>query len=324
MKKLINGSAVIAFALSGCVKVSNELSADANSSAPVVRECASDIVLQKQLIENPAMRERRDSIESFIRTTIEGSTSGKILPEETTVDIKVIVNVLYRTPAENISLAQIQSQIDVLNEDFSGINKDNILVPAAFQPVTAGNTKIRFILENVVRKSTTMQTWSTNDAMKRSALGGINPTSPLNRLNLWVVNNMGATMGYSQFPGGNVATDGVVIVHKYFGRTGTVIAPFNKGRTATHEIGHWLNLLHLWGSGSCGSDLVSDTPDQNGANFNCPGFPKYSTCGSRSAMMTMNFMDYTNDACMYTFSAGQRARMQAIFKAGGPRNSFLK
>ncbi len=324
MKKLFNGTAVIAFAITGCVKMNADAPAETSAPSPIVRLCSSDDVLKKQLIENPGLEESRRNIELFISNTIASSPSGKILPVGTSIEIPVVVNVLYRTVAENISLAQIKSQIEVLNEDFAGTNTDNNLVPTGFLPAFAGNTTIHFTLENVVRKQTTVQTWTTNDAMKRSAAGGINATSPVNKLNFWVLNSMGATMGYSQFPGGVPATDGVVIVHKYFGRTGTVQSPFNKGRTATHEVGHWLNLLHLWGSGSCGSDLVSDTPDQNGANFNCPLYPKYSTCGSKAAMMTMDFMDYTNDACMFMFTAGQRSRMQALFKPGGPRSAFFK
>lgn len=325
MKKLLYGTAVIAFAITGCVKMNADPpAAPINSSSILVRQCSSDDVLAKQLSEIPGFKDSRERIELFISNTVDAAPAGKILPAGSTIEIPVVVNVLYRTATENISAAQIQSQIDVLNEDFSGTNKDNSVLPPGFQPSAAGNTSIQFVLQNIVRKQTTVQTWGTNDAMKRNSTGGINASTPLSKLNFWVVNNMGATMGYSQFPGGSSATDGVVIVHKYFGRMGTVVSPFNKGRTATHEVGHWLNLFHLWGTGSCGTDQVSDTPDQSGANFNCPIYPKYSTCGNRAAMMTMNFMDYTNDACMYMFSAGQRARMQAIFKPGGPRSSFVR
>ena len=98
------------------------------------------------------------------------------------------------------------------------------------------------------------------------------------------------------------------------------MSPYNKGRTATHEIGHWLNLRHIWGDATCGNDQVSDTPTHNGYNGGCPAYPHYSTCSGSPVEMTMNYMDYTDDACMYMFSTGQAARMQAAL--AGPRVSL--
>jgi hypothetical protein len=97
----------------------------------------------------------------------------------------------------------------------------------------------------------------TTDDMKRASTGGIDPTSPTTTLNLWVCTIGGGILGYAQFPGGASSTDGVAIDSKYIGSTGTAIAPF-LGRTATHEVGHWMNLRHIWGDATCGSDLVSD------------------------------------------------------------------
>lgn len=135
----------------------------------------------------------------------------------------------------------------------------------------------------------------------------------------------GGILGYAQFPGGNSATDGVVIDNNAMGTTGTATAPFNKGRTATHEIGHWMNLRHIWGDANCGNDQVSDTPIATGANYGCPSFPYNSNCGGTThAMMTMNYMDYSDDACMYMFTAGQKARMLAVFASGGPRQGFAQ
>jgi hypothetical protein len=131
----------------------------------------------------------------------------------------------------------------------------------------------------------------------------------------------GGILGYAQFPGGASATDGVVIGYTCFGTTGTAQAPFNKGRTATHEVGHWLNLRHIWGDAACGSDLVSDTPVHNTSNYGCPSHPRSNSCGT-SAEMFMNYMDYVDDACMQMFSNGQKARMQALFVSGGARASL--
>ena len=120
-------------------------------------------------------------------------------------------------------------------------------------------------------------------------------------------------MGYSQFPGGPASTDGIVIAYQYFGNTGTAVAPFNKGRTTTHELGHWLNLYHIWGddNGSCsGSDYVQDTPNQSNYNYSCPTFP-HPSCSNTSDMF-MNYMDYTDDICMNIFTEGQKQRMLAV------------
>ena len=160
--------------------------------------------------------------------------------------------------------------------------------------------------------------------MKKSAQGGLNPTSPTTKLNLWVCTIGGGILGYAQFPGGSSATDGVVIDSRYLGTTGTATAPFNKGRTATQEVGHWMNLRHIWGDATCGIDLVSDTPSHNTANYGIPAFPHYSTCTGTPIDMTMNYMDYTDDAGMYKFSNGQKSRMLAIFASGGARNSFAQ
>jgi hypothetical protein len=237
------------------------------------------------------------------------------------IEIPVVVNVLYKTAAQNISDAQINSQITVLNNDYQALNADYSQTPSLFQSLRSGNTNIRFVLDKINRKSTTKSSWGTNDAMKKAA-NGITPTSPTTKLNIWVCNLSGGILGYAQFPGGSSATDGVVIDDNAFGTTGTVSSPYNKGRTATHEIGHWLNLRHIWGDASCGNDLVNDTPTQQTSNFGCPSFP-HKTC-SNNGDMSMNYMDYTDDACMYMFTLGQKTRMQAVFASGGPRNSFAQ
>jgi hypothetical protein len=286
------------------------------------RNCASHTVLQQQLAADPSLKEKMDEIESFTQRYI--NSPDRTLLSNGHIQIPVVVNVLYKTAAQNISAAQIQSQIDVLNQDFAATNSDYSQIPAAFLPVASGNTNIEFVLVNTVRKSTNKSSWSQNDAMKKSAQGGINPTSPSNTLNLWVCNLGGGLLGYAQFPGGPSSTDGVVCDDNAFGNTGTASAPFNKGRTATHEVGHWLNLKHIWGDATCGSDSVSDTPTHNASNGGCPAQPHFSTCSGAPREMTMNYMDYTNDACMYMFSAGQKTRMFATFAVGGPRNSFAQ
>jgi hypothetical protein len=140
---------------------------------------------------------------------------------------------------------------------------------------------------------------------------------------MWVCQLSSNLLGYAQFPGGPAQTDGVVILHSAFGTTGTAAAPFDRGRTATHEIGHWLNLFHIWGddgTGCNGTDEVDDTPNQADENTGCPGFPSPSCANDPNGDMFMNYMDYTDDACMFMFTAGQVTRMQAALD--GPRSSI--
>ncbi|MFD0863383.1 zinc metalloprotease [Sungkyunkwania multivorans] len=236
------------------------------------------------------------------------------------INIPVVVHVIYSNSNENISDAQINSQIAVLNKDFNATNSDVNQVPAEFAGRVA-DSDINFTLSQVIRVSSTRTSWGTNDAMKSSANGGSDVVSPDTHLNIWVCNIGGGILGYAQFPGGAAATDGVVVSPQYFGTTGFVQAPFDGGRTTTHEVGHYLNLRHIWGDGRCRQDdFVADTPSSDRPNYGCPSYP---TAHCRSNDMTMNYMDYVDDACMYMFSEGQKTRMRALFAPGGTRDGFV-
>jgi hypothetical protein len=282
------------------------------------RGCASHEVLEEQLKNDPNLANRMQEIENLTANAI---SQGRLVNGK--IEIPVVVNVLYKTSSENISTAQIQSQIDVLNKDFNATNSDFNQVPSAFSGVKA-NVGITFVLDAVYRKSTTKTSWGTRDTMKNTKRGGLDPTSPTTKLNLWVCTIGGGILGYAQFPGGSSSTDGVVVDSRYFGTTGTATAPFHKGRTATHEVGHWMNLRHIWGDTTCGTDYVNDTPTHNTANYGIPSYPHYSTCSGTPIEMTMNYMDYTDDAGMYMFSNDQKSRMLAVFGSGGPRFSFAQ
>lgn len=321
MKKLLL-SASVALLMFSCQKDNDVINEDQSTTttASAHRGCATQEVFEAQLRENPALAQKMADIEAHTQNALATSrlVNGRI-------EIPVVVNVLYRTTAENISLAQIQSQIDVLNQDFNAQNSDYNQVPALFSGVKA-NVGISFVLDQVIRKSTTKSSWGTRDACKKTKQGGLDPTSPTTKLNLWVATIGGGILGYAQFPGGSSATDGVVIDSKYFGVTSNSGSsyPYNLGRTATHEVGHWMNLRHIWGDATCGSDLVNDTPVHNTANYGVPAYPHYSTCSGTPVEMTMNYMDYTDDRGMYMFSTGQKARMDAIFVSGGARFSFAQ
>ena len=314
MKKFILSATAIMMLFS-CQNDQTE-STSLATNAIAKRGCASPEVLAAQLAADPTLAIRMNQIESFTQNAM---LTGRLVNGK--IQIPVIVNVLYRTAAENISDAQIQSQIDVLNDDFNATNSDFSSVPALFSGV-ATNVGISFVLEGIVRKATTKTSWGTRDVMKQTKRGGLDPTSPTTKLNIWACTIGGGILGYAQFPGGSSATDGVVIDSNYFGLSSAASYPYNLGRTASHEVGHWMNLRHIWGDATCGSDLVSDTPTHNTANYGVPAYPHYSTCTGTPVEMTMNYMDYTDDRGMYMFTDGQKARMDAIFVSGGARAGF--
>ena len=327
MKKIFGLFSLCAILVSSCTKssINEETNDEANnlqSGAVTHRGCASHEVLEAQLKADPTLAGRMEAIEQVTARYAQNPSAYRLLANGT-IEIPVVVNVVYRTTAENISDAQIATQIAVLNADFAASNTDITKVPALFVPVSAGNTGVTFVLDQVRRVRTKKTSFTTNDGMKRASAGGIEPLSPTTKLNLWSCNMSGGILGYAQFPGGSSATDGVVILYSALGVT-TAGAPYNKGRTATHEVGHWLNLRHIWGDATCGNDQVGDTPLHTGANYGCPAAGIRSNCTGTPVMMTMNYMDYTDDLCMYMFSTGQKTRMNATFAVGGGRNSFAQ
>ncbi|MFK7748120.1 MAG: zinc metalloprotease [Kordia sp.] len=232
------------------------------------------------------------------------------------VTIPVYVHVVYSNNNENISDAQVNSQMAVLNDDFRRTNNDANQTPSLFAGVAA-DTEIQFSLAGTFRYANSRTSWGTNDLVKST----YPPVTPSTHMNIWVCNIGGGILGYAQFPGGNSATDGIVVGPQYFGTTGFVASPFDEGRTTTHEVGHYLNLRHIWGDGRCNrDDFVSDTPTSDAPNYGCPSFP---TTNCRSTDMTMNYMDYTNDACMNMFSNGQKSRMRGVLVSGGARASLV-
>ncbi|HEX6333944.1 MAG TPA: zinc metalloprotease [Flavisolibacter sp.] len=288
------------------------------------RRCAAMEVLQQQMAADPSLRQRMDAIEEFTTNVI--TRKGKGLAVTDTLVIPVAVHVIYNAADQNLSLARVQSQIDVLNEDFQKKNADASKVPTNFQDELT-SMPVKFLLDTIIRKKTNKKSWGTNDAVKKSSMGGSDPIDPAHHLNMWSCNLGQGLLGYAQFPGGNPSTDGVVILYSAFGSRnkvsgGTWASNYDLGRTATHEVGHWMSLRHIWGDATCGNDFVWDTPTHNTANYGCPSFTHTSTCSGQPLEMWMNYMDYTYDRCMFMFSNGQRDRGLAIFEPGGPRASF--
>ena len=290
------------------------------------RRCCGTMESHNRLLERtPGYRQILGDLET-------ASRAKGVQTFSTPVTIPVVVHVLYRTAKENISDAQIRSQIDVLNADYQASNPDKAKVPGVWSNLLI-DSKIRFALatrtplgkktNGIVRKKTTRSQFLADDGVKSSKTGGANPW-PSNRfLNIWACSLGDGLLGYAQFPGGPAATDGVVILNTAFGNTGTAKPPFGLGRTATHEVGHWLNLRHIWGdTDDCtGSDFVADTPGQQHPNRASPVFPHVSCNNAPNGDMFMNYMDYVDDSAMVMFTRGQVARMHATLETA--RSSFM-
>lgn len=293
------------------------------------RQCGTMENLQQLMQENPLVAQKMQEIENHTEHYVNAENHERVV-----INIPVVFHVVYRNTTQNISDAQIQSQLTVLNNDFRKLNADAASIPAAFASVAA-DMEFNFCMAqrtpsgaafNGINRvaSTRTSAFGTNDAVKSASTGGTPGWDPNQYLNIWVCEIGGGILGYATFPGtATSTTDGVVIDYNYFGTIGTATAPYNLGRTATHEVGHWFNLRHIWGDATCGSDLVNDTPTHNTANYGCPTYPHYSTCTGTPVEMTMNYMDYTDDPCMYMFSAGQKARAQALFTTGGSRAALV-
>ncbi len=295
-----------------------------NGKAPVQRKCGTMSVHYRLLEQHPLFIANQINIEKRV-SELKKFGLERLIP----VTIPVVVHVIYKNPSENIADQQIFSQIDVLNEDYKALNVDISKIPTIWQNTTA-SAHISFALAQkdpagnpttgITRTQTTQDSFGDDDSVKFAVSGGADAWPADDYLNIWVCNLGGGLLGYAQFPGGPASTDGVVILNKAFGKGGITQAPFHLGRTATHEVGHYLNLLHIWGdTHQCqGTDFVADTPNAQNPNTGKPVFPHISCSNGPNGDMFVNYMDYVDDDSMVMFTAGQVTRMQATLS--GARN----
>ena len=288
-----------------------------NAYAQSDTHCGTEEAFQLEVQKNHQLILERQQYQEAINLAAEqilrtgNSGTAKIIP--------VVFHVIHEYGPENISKEQIQDQIRILNEDFRRLNADTVNTPAPFLPVAA-DCNIEFKLaqldpqgnctDGIVRVYSPLTTSGIGASAQVKALS----RWPNNKyLNYWVVKSItGGILGYATPPGGNNNTDGVVCGHNYTGSIGTATTgSYNLGRTATHEVGHWLNLSHIWGDSNCGNDFVADTPTSQSSNFGCVSFPHVTCNNGPNGDMFMNYMDYSDDACFNIFTAGQSARMNA-------------
>jgi len=311
-----------------CTKKHNHAQVQ-DGQVPTHRTCGTMEYMEQQMAADPNYAIRMQQIEEQTQKWIAAHPEAAYT-DAGTITIPVVVHVVWKTASQNLSDARILEQIQVLNDDYRALNSDTNLIPGAFKPLKS-DLGIEFCMaqrdpngnptNGIERRQTTVTTFTQDNKVKYTAQGGLDAWPNDKYMNIWVCPLGNSLLGYAQFPGGNPATDGVVILYSAFGKTGAT-PPYNKGRTTTHEFGHCFNLRHVWGDdgGACtGSDMVDDTPNQASEHYGCPTFPQVSCSNGPNGDMFMNYMDYVDDGCMQMFSKGQKLRVQALFVPGGAR-----
>jgi hypothetical protein len=315
------------------------------------QERCATVPYQQRLSEKFQLPENEWQFEQWLHTKKVQRNAKRNHRIQSTYQIPVVIHIIHKGEAigtgTNISNEQILSQLTVLNNDYQRLNADTVNTPTDFRAV-AGSFNIEFVLAKqtpdglptsaIIRKAGTRTTW--NPDLHDAELKALSYWPAEDYLNIWVCDLSGDYLGYAQFPVSNLpglesyqsglrTTDGVVFDYKAFGTNDVnplfnLNAKYNKGRTATHEIGHFFGLRHTWGDNSLctGTDYVDDTPNQKAATRTCPStHPLSDDC--TSAKMYQNFLDYTDDACMNLFTVGQVDRMTTILETAPRRASLL-
>ncbi len=312
------------------------------SQAQQTEKCAAQHLYAKQYASDP---ERYNRLEDKVAHFIEANKTSATKSGAKILTIPVVFHVVYNPTQSgaNISEDVLRSQIDVLNEDFRRLNADANNTREPFKALAA-DIQVEFQLATVgpdglpttgINRRASLQNFNVftfENYVKFDSLGGINAWPADSYLNIWTCDmSLIATqfvIGYAQFPGGDPATDGIVLEWEFVGRK-----PGNttsSGRTATHEVGHWLGLRHIWGDGDCtASDFVDDTPKAAGSNSVCSNV---NSCDMEDAFwngqnppdMVENYMDYTSDFCLNAFTMGQKMRMFGFLNSDSTRAKLFE
>ncbi len=298
------------------------------------QKCLSSHKLQEKMAKDPSIAQRMAQLEKFTQEWIanEANSAHKTTAVE---QIPIVVHVLYSNTQENISDAQIQSQMPILNAAFRKQNANFSNTPAAFQPVAA-DAEMTFCMAQTdpngqpttgITRTSISSSFDTENDYFKPASGGVAPWDPNKYMNIYICHLKSGTLGFTYPPSTVPATEeGIVIDYKAYGTTGEAAnnQPNHLGTTAVHEIGHYFNLVHIWGPNKTGcgdDDGVTDTPPQDQESGGCSTFPATDNCTtSGNGIMFMNYMDYSDDDCMTMFTLGQKQRMKAAL--AGPRSGL--
>lgn len=302
----------------------NTMFAFSQTEEKVIR-CETVKYMQDVQMQDPNFLKKQAELEKATENYIQSMNMQKSNNGASTQRVKriipIVFHVFHNGGPENISKQRILEQVEILNKDFQRLNSDTNETNPIYKSIAA-NCDIEFRLakidpngnctDGIVRVKTDL-TYNADDNIKALSRW------PNNKyFNVWVVETIstsqvgGVVLGRSQFPGGSDLTDGVLLKATVTGNTTTFN---NYGRTLTHEIGHSLNLRHIWGDALCGNDFVADTPPHAEANSGCPS-NKVSTCVSGNVIeMVENYMDYTDGSCQNMFSLGQKTRMDVVWNS---------
>jgi hypothetical protein len=250
------------------------------------------------------------------------------------ITVPVVFHVLYNGERSRVSREQVMEQLEALNQDYSGkaeIPTRDDRDPDGAHAAAQTDTRIRFCFpqagpeddpDKFLTYRSVAYTEGSESDIKTDETGSA-PLAPGRFLNIWVTSLEDNRAGYAQRPGGKPETDGIVIDPRYFGLSGTAVAPYDGGKTLTHLIGIYLGLSPIWGDSPCSDDGIADTPIHNGPNHGRPGLGHVSTCPGNPLEMTMNFMDSADDDQLYLFTKGQAAFMRAILGKDGLRGQLV-
>lgn len=295
-------------------------------SQQATEPCGTMPVLEEELENDPGLSNRMAEAEDRMQQWIarnKGNRNG-----QSVITIPVVFHIVHNGEpigtGPNIADSQVYSQLQIMNEDFRRLNADTVKTRAIFKPFAA-DPQIEFCLatlapdgkptDGINRINGGRSSWPRSDIQD-----DLKPATVWDSrlyLNFWVVDfgPSSTLLGYAQFPGGNPLRDGIVVGYPYIGKPPYNPVPnsYNYGRTATHEVGHWLNLRHIWGDGPCSDDdFVDDTPLSDDSNYGCPLTENSCTdTPTDYPDMVENYMDYSRDTCMNMFTQGQVDRMRA-------------
>lgn len=308
-------------------RIADSVSLDSSAK---LHACATHNSLNKMFEDHPEIKAEADRLEKFSQKVISEKSLRSSKEEDEEITIPVIVHVVYNTDEQNIKWRQVKSQIDVLNNDFNMENEDIKDVPGFYKNRVA-DVGIRFELKRITRTKTDVEEFVDDKSTPRDdkfdiankKLGGKNSTDTSKYLNIWVGKFGGGFGGLALTPAARIEfpkLDGIYVDYRDFGTTDIAAEYGSLGRITIHEVGHWLNLLHLSGivSNCKNDDGVSDTPKQAFEYLGDAPYPQTVSCNTPD--MTMNFMQSSSVLLMFT--KGQKERMRATFEPGGPRASF--